>query len=47
MVQAMADEISKETLLNRVKEQGEIVRRLKAAKAESTQVHNFFLFLFA
>lgn len=35
---AMADETTRDTLLCRVKEQGEIVRRLKAAKADNTQV---------
>lgn len=38
MVLAMADEIAKQALLNRVKEQGEAVRRLKAAQADKTQV---------
>ena len=35
---AMADETSRDTLLSRVKEQGELVRRLKAAKVDNTQV---------
>lgn len=51
MVLAMADEITRETLLNLVKEQGEIVRQLKAAQAEKTQVRThrtfFPLFLFS
>ncbi|XP_018048007.1 PREDICTED: histidine--tRNA ligase, cytoplasmic isoform X2 [Atta colombica] len=34
---AMADETSRDTLLSRVKEQGELVRRLKAAKVDNTQ----------
>ncbi|XP_072748275.1 histidine--tRNA ligase, cytoplasmic isoform X2 [Anoplolepis gracilipes] len=38
MVLAMADEIARETLLNRVREQGETVRRLKAAQADKTQI---------
>lgn len=37
MVSTMADE-TRDTLLARVKEQGEVVRRLKAAKADGTQV---------
>ncbi|XP_070163005.1 histidine--tRNA ligase, cytoplasmic [Polyergus mexicanus] len=37
MVLAMADEIARETLLNRVKEQGETVRQLKATQADKTQ----------
>ncbi|XP_014474743.1 PREDICTED: histidine--tRNA ligase, cytoplasmic isoform X2 [Dinoponera quadriceps] len=37
MVPAMADE-TRDTLLGRVKEQGEIVRQLKAAKADITQI---------
>ncbi|KAH0955355.1 hypothetical protein HN011_004972 [Eciton burchellii] len=37
MALAMADETARETLLIRVKEQGEIVRRLKAAKIDNTQ----------
>lgn len=44
MVLAMADEITKETLLNRVKEQGEIVRQLKAAQTDKTQVSINILF---
>lgn len=43
MVLAMADE-TRETLLNRVKEQGEIVRQLKAAKADATQVRDMTIF---
>ncbi|XP_011339920.1 histidine--tRNA ligase, cytoplasmic isoform X2 [Ooceraea biroi] len=38
MALAMADETPRETLLIQVKEQGELVRRLKAAKAENTQI---------
>jgi len=38
---AMADEISRDTLLSRVREQGEVVRRLKAAKVDNTQVREF------
>ncbi|XP_012528229.1 histidine--tRNA ligase, cytoplasmic isoform X1 [Monomorium pharaonis] len=33
----MADETTRDTLLSRVKEQGEVVRRLKATKADNTQ----------
>lgn len=37
-VLTMADEIPRDALLDRVKEQGEVVRRLKAAKADNTKV---------
>lgn len=47
MVLAMADEITRETLLNLVKEQGEIVRQLKAAQAEKTQVRTHFSHFFS
>lgn len=47
MVLAMADETSRETLLIRVKEQGDVVRRLKAAKADSTQVSRISFVLLA
>jgi len=46
MALAMADETARETLLIRVKEQGEIVRRLKAAKTDNTQVSCICFFLF-
>lgn len=43
MIPTMADE-TREVLLNRVKEQGEIVRQLKAAKADTTQVYDITIF---
>lgn len=45
MVLAMADN-TRETLLNRVKEQGDLVRQLKAAKGDCTQVRHARRFFF-
>lgn len=41
-VPTMADETPRDTLLDRVKEQGEVVRRLKAARADNTKVRRPF-----